>query len=151
MKYIEITLEKLSVRYTKFTYDFTQKGCRLTPASSVLTGLEMALLGAAGKRGLTLSRVHSRGKIARVYRIADDHSFVDFVLHSDGAKIQKISVSSEDFLLNCFVKTLFECGSEWIARQLTRNDELAMLARLGFATDPKSKTLALMAPSKLPE
>jgi hypothetical protein len=152
MKFIEITLENLSVRYTKFTYDFTPRCC-LTPKSSPLTGLEMALFVVASKHGLTLSRVHSKGKIARVYRIADDHSFVDFLLSEEGIKVQKVSVSreDEDFLINKFAKVVFECGSEWIAGVASNDAELARFARCGFATNPQSKTFALMAPQTLSE
>jgi hypothetical protein len=88
----------------------------------------------------------------RVYRLANDRSFVDFVLHEEGTKVQKISVSpeDEDFLLNCFVKTMFECGAKWIAGQATRNDEIARYSRHGFTTDAKSKAFALMNPQNAP-
>jgi hypothetical protein len=148
MVYKELTIGDLQFGFARFTYDFAADGCCLTPVSHPLKGYEMAILAAASKEGLKLFRCRSKRRLAKVYRITDGNSFVDFLMQEYGVKVQKISVSpeDEDFLINKFAKVVFEYGAKWVAGVASNNDELARFARCGFATDIKSKTFALMAP-----
>jgi hypothetical protein len=152
MQYKELSIENLSIRYAKFSYDFEADGCCLTPKSFPLRGREMPLIAACSKYGLKVFRCRSKRRLATIYRITDGSSFVDFVLREDGVKVQKISAASDEgFVINKFAKVVFEFGAKWIVGMARYKHGLAVYSNLGFTTDAESKTFLLMAPAKLPE